>query len=119
MPQDCERGGHHRWPWLIVGVGVALVKGDALAAVVHHRIELTVLLGLGLAFSVLRTRPVAIAATAGPLLAFTLAPRSTALGIALGFGAFLLLLALFTAIGTVLRARQDQDRADAAGARFC
>ncbi len=87
-PGELRRAGPRRvgWPWLIVGVG------------------------LGLAFSVLRPRPVGIAMTAAPLLAFTLAPRSTALGIALGLGAFMLLLALFIAIGTVLHARQDQDR---------
>lgn len=103
-----RRGG---WPWLIVGVGLALVKADGFAALLHHRVEVIALLGLALVFSVLRLRPVGIAVTAAPLLAFTLAPRSTALGVALGLSAFVLLLALFVAIGTVLQARQDQDRA--------
>ncbi len=97
-----------------MGVGLALVKANVLTEVVHHRIEVIALLGLGLAFSVLRPRPVGIALTAAALIAFTLAPHSTDLGIALGFGAFVLLLAVFIAIGTVLHARQDQDRATAA-----
>jgi hypothetical protein len=98
---------------LIVVVVLALVKANALVAVLHHRAEVLAILGLGLALSVLRQRPVGIAVTAAPLLAFVLAPRSTALGIALGLGVFVLLLAIFTTIGTVLHARQDQDRAGA------
>jgi hypothetical protein len=87
-------------------VALALFKVDALAAVFHHRAEVIVVLGLGFVVSLLRGRPVAMAVTAAPLLALTLAPGSTLLGIAVGLGAFVLLLALFFAIGTVLRARQ-------------
>jgi hypothetical protein len=101
-----------------VGVGLAVVKADGLAAVLHHRVEVIALLGLGLVLSVLRPRPVGIALTAGPLLAFTFGPRSTVLDIAVGFGAFVLLLALFIAIGTVLAARQDPDGAGAWGCGF-
>lgn len=96
---------------MIVGLGLALVKADGLAAVLHHRPEVIAVLAVGLALSVLRPRPLGIAVTAAPLLAFTLAPRSTALGIGLGLGAFVLLLTLFVAIGTVLHAKQGQDRA--------
>jgi uncharacterized integral membrane protein len=88
---------------MIVGVGLALVKANAAADLVHHRTGLIVALAAALAVSVLRTRPVGIALSGAPLLAFALAPGSTALGIALGFGAFVLLLALFVAIGTVPR----------------
>jgi uncharacterized membrane protein (DUF485 family) len=98
---------------LIVGVGLALFKADGFAAVLPHRAAVIAILGLGLVFSVLRGRPAVIAMTAGPLLAFTLAPRSTALGIAVGIGAFGLLLTLFMAIATVLQARQDHDRVGA------
>lgn len=116
-PGELRRAGRRRagWPWLIVGVGFGLVKTNAISELLHHRVDTIALLGLGLALSVLRTRPVGSAVTAASLLAFTLAPRSTALGIALGVGAFVLLLATFVAIGTVLRARQDQDRVDASG----
>jgi len=72
--------------WLIVGVGVALVKADVLVAVLQHRAEVIAVLGLGLAFSVLRPQPVGIAVGAAAMLAFTLAPSSTLLGIALGLG---------------------------------
>ena len=95
------------------GVGLAILKAHAFMGLLHHRPGVIALLGLGLAFSVLRLQPVTFAVTAGPLLAFVLAPGSTALGIALGFGAFVLLLVLFMAIGTVLRARQLRDRHDA------
>jgi hypothetical protein len=50
---------------------------------------------------VLRTRPIGVALTAGPLLACALGPSSTALGIAIGVAACVLLLALFFAFGTV------------------
>jgi hypothetical protein len=68
--------------------------------------------------SALRMRPVGVALTAGPLLAFVLAPGSTALGIAIGVGAFGLLLALFFAVGTVLMARQGHARLDRGGRRL-
>jgi hypothetical protein len=96
---------------LIVGIGLALGKTEGLRELLHHQGELIALLGLGLAFSVLRPRPVGIALTAAPLLAFALAPRSTVLGIALGLGGFVLLLALFFAVASVLHARQEQGRA--------
>lgn len=80
-----ERRGVGRL-WLIVGVGVALVKADVLVAVLQHRAEVIAVLGLGLAFSVLRPQPVGIAVVAAAMLAFTLAPSSTLLGIALGLG---------------------------------
>ena len=117
-PGELRRAGRRGgWPWLIVGVGLALVKANALTEALHYRVAVIVLLGLGLAFSVLRPKPIGIAVTAAPLLAFTLAPRSTVSGVALGFGAFVLLLALFIALGTALHARQGHDRAVASGAR--
>jgi hypothetical protein len=107
VPGEVQRGRRGgRWPWLIVGIGLALVKSNAIAEVGHHPSELIAVLGVGLAVSVLRTRPVGFAVSAAPLLAFALAPRSTAVGVAVGLGAFVLLLALFVAIGTVLQARQ-------------
>jgi len=93
---------------VVVGVAVALLKAQALSGLLHHRVWVIVILGLGLLSSVVRTRPVGVALTAGPLLAFALAPASTALGIAVGVGAFGLLLAMFFAVGTVLMARQDR-----------
>jgi hypothetical protein len=92
-----------------------LGKAHVLAGVIEHRASVVAFLAVALALSVLRTRPVGIALTAAPLLAFTLAPSSTVLGIALGLGAFAVLLALFVAIGTVLHARQNQDRARSSG----
>ncbi len=111
-PEQLRQGGRRRsgWPWLIVGLTLVVVKSEALVELLHHRVEVIALLGLGLAFSVLRTRPVGIALTAAALFAFTLDLSSPALGIVLGFGAFTLLLALFIAIAAVLHARQNPDR---------
>ena len=97
----------------MVGVGLVLLKAEALPELLRHRGWVIAILGLGLVSSVLRMRPVAVALTAGPLLAFALAPGSTALGIAVGVGAFGLLLALFFVIGAVLMARQDHGRSRA------
>ena len=86
---------------------MVLFKAEALSGLLHHRGWVIAILGLGLVSSVLRMRPVGVALTVGPLLAFALAPGSTALGIAVGVVAFGLLLALFFAVGAVLMARQD------------
>jgi hypothetical protein len=103
---------------MVVGVGLVLLKAEALPALLHHRVWPIVILGLGLVSSVLRTRLVGVALTAGPLLAFALDPGSTAFGIAVGVGAFGLLLAMFFAVGTVLMARQGHDRSRAGDAEL-
>ena len=95
-----------RWPWLIVAIGAAALKVDAYASLARHPGELVFLLAAGLAFSLLRPKPVLIAAMAGALFALVLAPHPVGLGIAVGVGAFVLLTVLFFAIATILRARQ-------------
>lgn len=106
-PKLTRRSGRLRHSaWTVVGLGLVLLKTEALAGLLHHRGLVIAILGLGLVSSVLGTRPVGVTLTAGPLLAFALAPSSTALGIAFGVGAFGLLLAIFFAIGTVLMARE-------------
>jgi uncharacterized membrane protein (DUF485 family) len=92
--------------WIVVGLVAALLKARGLAELLHHRAELIGILGLLVVVSVLRARPILIAVFAAPLVAFALAPSSTALGIAIGVGAFVLLTAAFVAIGTLLQARQ-------------
>lgn len=92
---------------MVVGVGLLLFKAQALSGVLHHRALVLVILGLGVVSSVLRTRLVGVAVTVGPLLAFALDPGSTAVGIAVGVGAFGLLLAMFFAVGTVLMGREN------------
>jgi hypothetical protein len=91
-------------------VALALVglKVEALAELLHHRVAVIVLFGLGLAFAVLRGRPVAIAVSAAALVPLAVDPRSLVVGIAVGVGVFVLLLALFLAIATVLHARQNR-----------
>ena len=107
-PGEVRGAGRRRrgWPWAIVGVALALVKADAFRVILHGRVALMALFGVGLVLSVLRPRPVGIAVTAAGLLAFVLAPGSLVLGIGLALGTFVLLLALFFAVATVLQARQ-------------
>jgi uncharacterized membrane protein (DUF485 family) len=95
-----------RWPWLIAVVAVVAVKAEAYASLAHDRTGLVIVLTVGLAFAVLRHKPVAIGAFAAGILAFALAPHPVGAGVALGVGAFVLLIALFFAIATVLHARQ-------------
>jgi hypothetical protein len=107
---DVRRAGRRRrgWPWAIVGVVMALGKADALRVLLHGRVALMALFGLWLVLSVLRPRPVGIAVTVAGLLAFVIAPGSVLVGIGLGLGAFVLLMALFFAVATVLQARQPR-----------
>ena len=97
---------------------MVLLKAQALSGLLHHRAWVIAILGLGLVSSVLRTRPVGVALTAGPLLALALDPRSTALGVAVGVAAVGVLLAMFFAVGTVLMLRQDHGRARAGTAEL-
>jgi hypothetical protein len=100
------RGRGTRWPWLIVVVGVGAVKIEAYASLLHHRGALIGALAAGLLAAILRTKPLAIAACTAGILGFALALHPALAGVALGVGAFVVLLALFFAISTVLHARQ-------------
>jgi hypothetical protein len=102
--------GARRWPWVIAAFAVAIVKGEGYASLIHHRGGLIVLLAVALGFSLLRPKPLLIAAFGAALVAFALAPHPAGLGVALGFGAFVLLIGLFFAIATVLHARQPGSR---------
>ena len=90
---------------------IAALKSGALFKVLFHHGELIAVLAVLLVTSVLRGRPVGIAATTSLLLAFVLGAHSLGLGLALGFGGFALLMALFFAISTVLLARQNRGAA--------
>jgi hypothetical protein len=95
-----------RWPWFIGGALLALGKAQGFAAVFDHRSGLIVVLALMLVGSVLRPRPALVAATVAALLALALDLHPLVAGVALGLGAFLLLMVLFVGIATVLHARQ-------------
>jgi hypothetical protein len=107
---DLARARGSRWPWLIVVVGVGALKADAYASLLHHRASLIAALAAALVVSVIRLRPkpLLVAALAAALLASSLAPHPALLGVALGFGAFAVLVALFFTISTVLHARQQR-----------
>jgi uncharacterized membrane protein (DUF485 family) len=96
--------------WIVVGVGLALLKGRAFAELFHHRPELIAVLAIGVVVSLLRARPIALAAFVAPLLALLLAPGPTAVAVAIGVGIFLALVAAFAALATVLHARQKRAR---------
>jgi hypothetical protein len=84
---------------------VAGLKSEGLA--VAHRSGLIAVVAVALAASVLRVRPVGAAAATALLLGFVLGAHSLGLGLALGFGGFALLIALFFVISTVLHVRQN------------
>lgn len=118
---EASLGRRHTSRWaLFTGVALlVLAKTLALGELEHHRVGILALLGLGLAFSVLRPRPVAVAVTAGGLLAVALAPHPLALGVAVAVGSCLLLIALFFAIAAVLHARQGHDLSARASPSVC
>ena len=93
-----------RWPWLIVAIAVGAFKARGVTEVIHYRAGVIAVLALVLVGSVLRPRPVFIAAATAALLAFALAPHPAGVGIALGVGAFVVLMVLFFAIATLLQA---------------
>jgi hypothetical protein len=90
---------------VIVLIAVGAIKAEAYASAAHHGALIPVF-AIGLAASVLRTKPLGIAAFGAGLLAVALALHPIALGVGFGLGAFVLLIALFFAISTVLHARQ-------------
>jgi hypothetical protein len=100
------RGRGTRWPWLIVAIAVGAVKVEAYASLLHDRTGVIFVLAVGLLVAFLRAKPVAIAVFAAGILGFALALHPLLAGVALGVGAFVLLIALFFAISTVLHARQ-------------
>jgi hypothetical protein len=91
---------------LVVAAGA--LKADAYASLLEHRAALISALAAALVASVIRQRPkpLWIAALSAALFASALALHPTVVGVAVGFGAFALLVALFFAISTVLHARQ-------------
>jgi hypothetical protein len=86
-------------------LALVALKAEAVAELVHDRVAVIVLVGLGLAFAVLRARPVGIALTAAALVPLAVDPPSLVVGIAVGVGTFVLLMGLFLVIATVLHAR--------------
>jgi hypothetical protein len=100
QPRSRSQAG---WPWIVVGIGVAVVKGSALNVLAHHTWGWIALFSLAATWSLLRAKPVATAFLAAPAVAILLAPHSLLLGITVGFGTLAALIAMFIAIGTLLR----------------
>jgi hypothetical protein len=100
-----RRPGERRWPWVVVIVAAASVKGVVIANLFHHRSGWIALLGVLATVSLLRGRPLRLAISAAPLLAVALHPHPLLLGIAVGVGAFFVLIVLFAALGTALNMR--------------
>lgn len=88
------RGRGTRWPWLIVAIAVGAVKVEAYASLLDHRGALIAALVVALVASVVRLRPkpLLIAALVAALAATSVALHPAVVGVALGFGAFALLV---------------------------
>jgi hypothetical protein len=84
---------------------LAVVKSEGYRVVLDNRVGVIVALGVVLVFSVLRPKPVRIAVAAAALVALALNPHALMLGVAIAFGALVLLMTLFMAVAAVLRAR--------------
>lgn len=93
----------------MLGIALAILKADALRRLAHDRIERLVVLGLVLAVAILRTRLVAVAVITALLLAVAIHPRPLAAGVALSVAAFVLVVAVFLTIDSVLRLRQNRE----------
>jgi hypothetical protein len=106
------RGRGTRWAWLIVVAAAGALKADAYASLLHHRASLIGALAVALVVSVvrLRPRPLLIAALLAAVVATSVALHPAVAGVALGFGAFALLVAACFAISTVLHVSQRRER---------
>jgi hypothetical protein len=101
------RQRNRRWPALIGGLVLAVLKSQVVLRLIVHRGSLIAVLVVLLFTGLLKVRPVSTAAAAALLAALVVGVHSLGLGLALGFGGFALLMALFFSISTVLHARQD------------
>jgi hypothetical protein len=101
-----DRRGKRGWSAVIGGFLLAVLKSHVLLRLLLHRHALIGVVAAALAGSLLRTRPVATAVATALLAALVLGAHSIGLGLALGFGGFALLMALFFAVSTILHARQ-------------
>jgi hypothetical protein len=91
-----------------VGIGAGVVKGRAITALAHHTWGWIAFFALAATWSLLRARPVATAFLAAPAVAIFVAPHSPLLAITVGFGTLAALIAMFVAIGTLLRLADDR-----------
>ncbi len=85
-----------------------MVKGSAFNELAHHRGGWIAIFALAATWSLLRAKPVATAFLAAPAVAILVAPHSVLLGITVGFGTLAALIAMFVAIGTLLRLTDDR-----------
>lgn len=108
-----ERARGTRWPLVIVAI---LLKGQLYTVFLHHRAGSIALLAAWLGHSLLRIKLVRIAALSAALLAVALAPHPILLGVGLGAGTFVVLMVVFFAIATALRARDAFSAARPRGA---
>ena len=99
-----------RWPWVIVAIVASAVKAVGWATLLHHRATFIVVLAVGLGSSLLRIRLVLTAALLAVLLPVALAPHPVLLGVGFGLAVFVVLMVVFFAIATALRARDARPR---------
>jgi hypothetical protein len=109
----------------VLGLVLALTKVEAYRAVFHgvaqHPSEFVVILPLAAAVSLLAARPLAMSLMLAPLVPLLIAPGSAVIGIGIGLGAFLVLVAACVSVGTLLGlrdARASRRRARLRGARL-
>jgi hypothetical protein len=93
--------------WVIPAI---LLKGQIYTLFLHHRAGYIALLATWLGHSLLRVKLVRIAALSAALLPVALAPHPVLLGVGFGLTVFVVLMAVFFAIATALRARDARPR---------
>jgi hypothetical protein len=91
------------WPWIVVALILGFGKTEGFRLLEHHVWGWAVVLGVTSGWSLIRARPVLTALLAAPAFSLLLTPHPLGLAVAVGFGTFVVLIALFVAIGTVLR----------------
>lgn len=90
---------------------MGVLKGRAYGLFLHHRAAGIALLAVWLGFSMLRLKLLRVAALAAALVAVALAPHPILLGVEFGLGVFVVVMVVFFAIATALRARDARPAA--------
>jgi hypothetical protein len=96
------------WPWIAVALVIGVGKTEGFRLLEHHVWGWTIVLGITACWSLLRARPVLTALFGAPAITLLLKPHPVAIGVAVGFATFAVLIAVFVAIGTVLRYRDSR-----------
>ena len=99
-----------RWPYVLVAVAFGVVKAEGITEMVRHRTGVLVVLALVAVGSLLRVRPVALAAAGGALIAVAIDPASLLVVIGLAVAGSVVIVIALLGLATLLRWQRPRRR---------